>query len=368
MEGSRRTIIYVDNSTGLTGGFKSLMHVIRRLKHHYRIVVITPDSRFARKYLPDVDHYEIPFLELQKGWKSVGYPFALIRNAFRLRKIVNQYDDPILHMNDFYNLTGCGVKFLRPKTALIYHVRLLPTSYIGPIYHWLARIVLRVADRVICCSRVVFDALPDSSKKQVVYDAMEEPPKITHQNKESLEILYLANYIPGKGHDLAMEIFGHVEKLHPTVHMRFLGGTLGKPGNELYKKELKKRAQKIGVQDRLRFDGFVQNVHKEIQQATILLNCSESESFSMVCLEGLFNETCVVTLDSGGPAELINHGQTGLIFAKDTNAQEIATEIVGLLNNTELRAQLARQGKAFAMRNFSQKSTIKDLENIYSNI
>ena len=52
-----------------------------------------------------------------------------------------------------------------------------------------------------------------------------------------------------------------------------------------------------------------------------MLNFSESESFSMTCLESLYYGTPLIATDSGGPAELFKHGESGhLVPNRDVQA------------------------------------------------
>lgn len=368
MAGDRRTIIFVDNSTGLTGGFKSLKFLIASLKPRFLIVLITPDKAFAQREIPGIVHEEIRFIEVRKSVKALLYPFHLLRNTIRLLRIVDKYPGAVLHINDFYNLTGCGVKWWR-NIPLVYHVRLLPTSYLGPLYGFLSRVVLRYANKVICCSKAVFEALPDSDKKLVIYDGMKETSqdlKTTFDEKPV--ILYLANYIEGKGHGRALTIFAELVKSFPDVSMRFFGDTLHQSKNSDFKQQLIADCDNFKLSNKVHFGGFCADVSNEIKQATIVLNCSSSESFSMVCLEGLWHGTTVVTLDSGGPAELISNHETGLIYPLDTEDKTLAVAIGDLLQRPVERRRLSENGRKFALANFSVDNTVKEVEKVYSDI
>jgi len=79
------------------------------------------------------------------------------------------------------------------------------------------------------------------------------------------------------------------------------------------------------------------------RSADILVVPSWYEPFGMVVLEGMIHGLAVAASDVGGPAEIIRHGETGLLFpAGDAGA--LAGAIIELVYDSKLRGRLSSQG------------------------
>ena len=66
---------------------------------------------------------------------------------------------------------------------------------------------------------------------------------------------------------------------------------------------------------------FAEKISEEYLDAAIVLNFSESESFSLTCLEAMFYGRPVIATRSGGPSEIIDHNESGiLVDVKDVDA------------------------------------------------
>jgi glycosyltransferase involved in cell wall biosynthesis len=60
----------------------------------------------------------------------------------------------------------------------------------------------------------------------------------------------------------------------------------------------------------------------------------------------------VVAVDSGGPAEILTHGRTGLL-SPDAEPEHLAEPILALLRNPALRRQIADRAGQEVRRRFS---------------
>jgi phosphatidylinositol alpha-1,6-mannosyltransferase len=76
------------------------------------------------------------------------------------------------------------------------------------------------------------------------------------------------------------------------------------------------------------------------------------EGFGIVYLEAATAGLCAVGSKSGGVAEAIIDGQTGLL-AKEDDVSDTAEKIIKLLQNEPLRKRLAEQAQQRAKEEFS---------------
>ncbi|MCK6616512.1 MAG: glycosyltransferase family 4 protein [Cyclobacteriaceae bacterium] len=309
---------------------------------------------------------EIPFLELHKGFRSVFYLPALLINSIRLLRVVSQQNIRLVHVNDVYNLCGVVMKLFRPKLRLVYHIRLLSTSYLKPVYPMLTRIVLWFADAVICNSAAVKRGLPFITEKvSVIGNPVNttelHPPKVF---RAVSTLLVLANYVPGKGHDYALEAFARAKLQLPHLRLIMAGGTFGLHANEQYKKQLQARSVALGVDQHVEFRDFQLDIERLIKDSDIVLQFSDSESFSRVSAEAMQYGVPVIAVNSGGPSELIQHRKTGMLVNQG-DVPAMTEAIISLAEDAILYRNISTEARTFIIDNFKADFIANQIEGVY---
>lgn len=353
-----------------------MRHATGPLQGTFRFAYVLPTGSTARAVLEadGYEVYELPFVEIsRRKLDLLLYGPMLLLNGWRLHRLARRTGASIVHLNDFYNLTGYVAKLLSlGRLHVVTHVRFLPQSLVQPLartWRWLAGVG---ANRVICVSQAVrryFDAAP---KNQVIYDPLpgtERHPEPTHPPRPdgTIQLLYLSNYIQGKGQDLALRAFETAYRQDARLRLRFAGGDMGLAKNQEFRQQLEAAAARAGLQDVVQFGGFVTDVEAEIKAADIVLNFSESESFSLTCLDALFFGTPLIASDCGGPAELFEHERSGLLVPnRDVPAMSAA--IVRLAASADLRRQFVPAGRAYVRQKFAPAHTYESLAALYRQV
>jgi glycosyltransferase involved in cell wall biosynthesis len=121
------------------------------------------------------------------------------------------------------------------------------------------------------------------------------------------------------------------------------GAVLGWEGD--YPTRLRRLARDLGIGDRVIFTGHTEEVERWTAALDIAVNASEPEPFGLVVLEAMATGKPVVAVDAGGPAEIIRHGETGLL-SRTSRPDDLAREIIRLADDPELRRRLGRAGRA----------------------
>jgi glycosyltransferase involved in cell wall biosynthesis len=86
-------------------------------------------------------------------------------------------------------------------------------------------------------------------------------------------------------------------------------------GRARYTQSLIAHAQKLGVADRLRLAGHVEDMPAAMMLADIVVNAStEPEAFGRTIVEAQAMARMVIAADHGGARETIRNGDTGLLF------------------------------------------------------
>ena len=161
-------------------------------------------------------------------------------------------------------------------------------------------------------------------------------------------LLSVGNLVPGKRHDIAI------------AALPFL------PGHELWiagdgpmAKDLRLRAERLGVSGRVRFLGRV--AHDELPNyyaaADILLLVSEREGWPNVLLEAMACGTPVIASAVGGVAEIVTHPVAGRVL-RENSAEALAAAIGELATAAPDRAATRIHAEGFGW----QETTAGQLE------
>ena len=85
------------------------------------------------------------------------------------------------------------------------------------------------------------------------------------------------------------------------------------------------------------------------------------EPFGLTALEGMSSEIAVVASRIGGLQEIVKDGETGLLFQPGSYT-ELASILDRLLDDSDLRARLGRNGRKHVIENYSWDRIIDQYE------
>jgi glycosyltransferase involved in cell wall biosynthesis len=111
-----------------------------------------------------------------------------------------------------------------------------------------------------------------------------------------------------------------------------------------YAASLAPLARELGIERDVTMTGEVPDAAPYVQRMDVLVNASDPEPFGIVLLEGMAHGVAVVAVDSGGPAEFVENGVTGLL-ARSGGAADLADALQRLVSDEALRADIARRGR-----------------------
>ena len=126
----------------------------------------------------------------------------------------------------------------------------------------------------------------------------------------AVNVLYAGRLSKEKGVDLLADAFLEAHRRDPRLHLVLAGGG---PEEGLLRERLGDRATFLGW---LSGDALAQ----VYASADAFLFASTTETFGQVILEAQASGLPVVAVDRGGPASLIEHGETGLLAPPEVSA------------------------------------------------
>nr|WP_230688122.1 glycosyltransferase family 4 protein [Hymenobacter jeongseonensis] len=317
--------------------------------------------------------HELPFVEISRRKADLlRYVPMLLLNGWRLRQLARQRGASLIHLNDFYNLTGYVARlFSLGKLQVIVHVRFLPQTLpqsFARMWKWLAE---HGAHQVLCVSEAVRSYFtPTNGRVHTVYDPLPargetQPPHTPNSAIDGCtQLLYLSNYIRGKGQNFALAAFRLAYAQNPALRLRFVGGDMGMAKNQQFRQELEATVQTAGLSKVVDFKGFAADTELAMKAHDIVLNFSEAESFSLTCLDALYYGVPLIATDCGGPAELFESGKSGLLVPnRDVNA--MAAAMLQLADDAALRHRFSVASRLFVREKFAPVHTYQALASCY---
>lgn len=170
----------------------------------------------------------------------------------------------------------------------------------------------------------------------------------------------VANLYPGKGHQYLLEAARLVLNQLPDVTFVIVGKEKKKEDLE----QLQELAQRLGIQDRVIFTGFRQDVFQVMSTFDIFVLPSLWEGFGIVLLEAMALGKPVIGTNVGGIPEVIDNGLNGFLV-EPRNSQQLAERILELLRNAALRNRMGQNGIQKVQLRFSIERVVKEIEKVY---
>jgi glycosyltransferase involved in cell wall biosynthesis/predicted metal-dependent phosphoesterase TrpH len=167
-----------------------------------------------------------------------------------------------------------------------------------------------------------------------------------------INVLYAGRLSKEKGVDLLADAFLTAHQSDPRLHLVLAGGG---PEEGLLRERLGERAT---------FLGWVTGdaLARAYASADAFLFASSTETFGQVVLEAQASGLPVVAVDRGGPASLIEHGETGLLAPPEVNA---LADAVLAVTGTPLLSERIGRGALSAVRGRSWEAALDRLATAY---
>ena len=181
-------------------------------------------------------------------------------------------------------------------------------------------------------------------------------------NNKQLRMALLGCISSTKGQAWAIEAIKKLADEKIYISLDIIGD-----GAKAYIKKLKKKIYGYGLQDLIAFKGYLKNPGEQLYQYDIGLMCSKDEGFGRVTVEYMMAGLCVIASDTGANKELIEDGESGLIYQYG-NTESLVNTIKKCIDNPEDRCRIAKCGCIRANQEFTAERNAKRICEIYKSI
>ncbi len=240
-------------------------------------------------------------------------------------------------------------------TPSTFHIHEIPIS--NTIYaRFIIAFVNFSSSEVICVSKSVYDFWIKNglkkSKAKIIHNGFKlKKSKSKIVNNDKIVFTNISRIIPYKGHSLLIRIFEMLCKKNENIYLQIVGDTL--PEYEKYLNELKLDIKKRGLNNKIKFLGFRNDVTSVLKNSTFFIHTPLSpDPFPTVIFEAIQSGIPVITNELGGAFEIIDKGRNGLIIKNDL-INESVEKILSYINNEKRQKKNIEEAFNYFCENFS---------------
>jgi N-acetyl-alpha-D-glucosaminyl L-malate synthase BshA len=172
-------------------------------------------------------------------------------------------------------------------------------------------------------------------------------------------LMHLSNFRPVKRLVDVVKIFARVARELPA-QLVLIGDGPDRSAAEWL-------AHDLGIQARVHFLGKQERVNEILPLADILLMPSELESFGLAALEAMACKVPSVATRVGGVPELIDDGETGLLYNVG-DVEGMATGVLSLLNDPARLSAMREAGRRTAQKRFCASLVVPQYVRYYEKV
>ncbi len=371
---TRSRVLFLDHVGALGGAELSLVDVARAYRDT-SMVLLFADGPFRERLTREGVRVEVleggdalHTVRRESTWAGLRVTSAVLRLAWRIARRARRHD--FLHANSQKAFVLACLAGLLARRPVIWDLNdlLIPAHFSRTNIRLDVVLANHFADRVIANSHASADALiaqgGQPGKVHVVHNGIAPEPfdRVTPDDvamlRESLGlgvspvVGVFGRLSEWKGQHVALDALAQL----PGVTLLLVGGALF--GEEAYAADLRRRANALGVADRVRFLGFRTDVPKLMRLVRIVLHTSIApEPFGRVIVEGMLARRPVIATHAGGVSEILRDGETG-VLAPPGDATALATAVRGLLDDPVRADRLGAAGRAHAERHFTVSAMV----------
>lgn len=357
----RHAVCLVNSNQAWGGGEKWFFdHALLLAERGWRVCcVANRDSTLAQRLRR---HGDIPLLELRLGNLSFLNPLALLRLARFFRS--QDVGAALLALPADLKAGGLAARLAGVPRVIFRRGIALPTRDT-----WLNRLLFRrVLSGLVCNSEhtrdMVLSRNPDLIPRErtfVLYNGLDvaaldaQPATPLRPRRPGQTVIGCAGRLTGqKGHRFLLEAAALLQKQALDFRVLLAGAGELEAG-------LRAQVRALGLEDRVEFLGFVQDMKAFYTSIDILALPSLWEGFGYVLTEAMALRLPVAAFRVSNIPEVVEHGHTGLLSPAADSAA-LAQSLAALILDPDLRARMGEAGRQRVLERFGMDQSLAGLE------
>lgn len=342
--GTLRKVAYVCQTPEISGGGEeSLLSLLSALGRRVRAVVVTPAtgelSRRAAELGCGVETLPLPKTAAGLWDGTLG----------RLRAWLRAAEIDLVHVNAAgRSLFLYGLAARKVGIPLVWHARVAESE---PV---LDRLGAALATRIIATSRCVTRRFPGRvvrNKTAIIPNPVDldrfhpgKPARAWRRAHGISQEVFLAGAIgrlePIKRMDRAVEAAALIRAEHPLFRLAVIGEGPSRA-------DLESLVRARGLEDAVLLPGWSRDPSSALAAMDVLLHPMPEEGFGRTIIEAMACGKPAVAADSGGAAELVADGETGLL-TRPGDHRAMADAVLALIRDPGLRGTMGKEARSKA--------------------
>ncbi len=348
-------------------------NILKRRGHSIR--VLTSDTSYLGEITqnePNVDRSFILFGGWENGaCKPIDDKKKIIhiikKNHKRVQKTINDFSPDLCLLGNIDLLSHMVLQpLLENRIPVIHHLgnRFLGYSvqdspqsdlyHLAAVSHWLKEEIIRQGYPFRRISVIYPGALVKEFKMPVL------------PATDRLRIAYASIVLPYKGPHVLLDA---LKRLH-DMGIDFSCSIAGTATNEYFVNHLKNFVISNGMEEKIRFLGFLQREKlKDLfaRHNVLAFPSVFQEPFGHSQVYAMAAGLTVVTSATGGAKEIVEHGKSGIIF-KSEDSKSLAQAFLQLVQSPSRWQQIAKAGQKRAVEFFDIERSVDILEEKFSHL
>jgi glycosyltransferase involved in cell wall biosynthesis len=378
-------ILFYSHTGQVGGAERLLLSILGRLdRANFDPVLICPEPGPLLKMglKLGVAAETVCVLDARFTWRPdhlLRYLKSFARVVLDLRKKVIGIDPDLIHANSVRAGLVVTAATLGLKKQVVWHIHdLLPHHPFNSLIRAVALLSRRT--RMIAVAQASADRFTGSFRSlkkrvRVIPNGVDlktfRPDPTTrqairselHLGADEPVIGIIGRLTPSKGQLELLHAFKRVVREFPAATLLIAGAPAFNREYE-YAELLKQTASEPGTSNRVLMLGARDDVAVIMQALDLLVVNSSSEACCLVVLEAMACGVPVLATRTGGTPEIIEHGRNGLLIPlRDEDA--LATAIMELIREPDLRAQFAHQGRQRVTAHFDIRRCVCEIQDFY---
>ncbi len=277
-----------------------------------------------------------------------------------LKRTAREHDIQLVHSHSAMGNHYCWPLKVMTGLPLVTHQR---DNYKRDYFH----LGLGASDRIITVSEWIRKGLPArlAARAVAIHDAVELPDLPAPSPRQgTLRIGMAGRCNSDKGMDLFVTAALSLAERYP-----FEAHVWGLQDNE-YGRQLRQQVASApaAVQERFHLEGFRTDIETFYDHCDVVVIPSRyPDPFPRMVSESMAHYKTVIVAGHGGMVEIVDHNQTGLIFAPG-DAGSLADQLAQLMGDENLRYRLALAGREAVARRLAPAPYADAVEAVYASV
>lgn len=301
-----------------------------------------------------------------KHQPSLTAPISTFKNIYQWRRILSKFKPDVIHTADLMSTRSISGVAASLNIPVVFHAHF---PFDEDFAKWAlrkspAKIVFCSEDLLSSHSKILASCSP-KSKLEVIHNGVDiDKFKPTIAKNDIPQIGIVANLQERKGHKEFLEMTALIKDAGVNARFHVIGGDIMQAPREPI---LKSMASELNISELVTFHGQVSDVRALVSKLDILVCASYEEAFPVSILEAMAMRKAIVSTNVNGIPEAIVHGSSGLLV-NPHSSEELATNVLKLIEGCELRESLAHNARARVQDNFSINAYIEKWTKCYSEL